>query len=140
MLHWVFIKKFQKFLKRQKMRFVNIFENYAKIMDFLQLLYEIFWKISKISQNFPKIRVFQPNERKINAWFVNFCWKICLKNSFLAIFLRNFFKIFEISPASGGSAPRDPPRAWPPKVFPPPEPKSWLRHCSGLWLLNVVLY
>ena len=28
--------------------------------------------LSKISQHFPKIRVFRPNARKINAWFVNF--------------------------------------------------------------------
>ena len=45
-------------------------------------------------------------------------WKICIINSFLAIFLRKFLKIFENFPASGGP-PEEPPRGWPPKGFPP---------------------
>ena len=39
----------------------------AKTSIFLLKFYQ---QLSKISQNFPTIRVFRPNVRKINAWFV----------------------------------------------------------------------
>ena len=45
--------------------FPEIVKNSIFLLNFYQ-------KLSKISQNFPTIRVFRPNARKINAWFVKF--------------------------------------------------------------------
>ena len=45
----------------------------------------------------------------------------CAKIMHFAIFLRNFLKFFENSPASVGLSPPDPPRGRPRKVFPPNE-------------------
>ena len=44
---------------------------------------------------FPTKCVFRPNAQKSKAWFVKFFGKICKNNAFVAIFLRNFLKIFE---------------------------------------------
>ena len=73
---------------------------FPKIVKNSIFLMKFYQNFSKISQIFPTICVFPPKARKINAWFVKF-----FENYVIAIFLRNFLKIFENSPASGGSAP-----------------------------------
>ena len=45
---------------------------FPKIVKNSIFLLNFYQKFSKISQNFPKIRIFRPNTRKINAWFVKF--------------------------------------------------------------------
>ena len=45
--------------------FPTIVKNSIFLLNFYQ-------EFSKISQNFQTIRVFRPNARKINAWFVKF--------------------------------------------------------------------
>ena len=46
------------------------FQKIAKNSIFLMNFYQT---ISKLSQNFPIICIFRPNERKINAQFLKFC-------------------------------------------------------------------
>ena len=43
---------------------------FPKIVKNSMFLLNFYQKFSKISQNFPTIRVFRPNARKINAWLV----------------------------------------------------------------------
>ena len=46
--------------------FPKIAKNWIFLMNFYQ-------KISKFSQNFPKLCIFRPNARKGNAGFLRFC-------------------------------------------------------------------
>ena len=45
---------------------------FQKIVKNSIFLLKFYQKLSKISQNFPTIRVFRPNARNINSWFVKF--------------------------------------------------------------------
>ena len=58
----------RKMILFPKALFLATFPKIVKNSIFLMNFYQ---KFSKISQNFPTIRVFRPKARKINAWFVN---------------------------------------------------------------------
>ena len=45
---------------------------FPKIVKNSIFLLHFYHKLSKISQNFPTIRVYRPNAQKINVWFANF--------------------------------------------------------------------
>ena len=65
----------------------KIDKNSISLLNFYQ-------KISKISQNFPKLCVCRPNARKINAGFVSFFEKHPKRMHFRN-FLKKFFEIFQ---------------------------------------------
>ena len=96
--------------------FINLSSKQAKIMHFLLLSQENF---QNFLNSFPSYCVFRPNELKINAGFVILFGKNRLKLCIYCNFLKNFFKIFENSPASGGLRPLTPYQADPLKCPPP---------------------
>ena len=100
--------------------------NFPKIVKtsiFLLNFIRNFRKCLKITQQC----VFCPNARKISALFVNFFGKYA-KIGIFSNFLKDYFKVFENSPAYVGLRPLDPQEADPPKSV-SLEPKSWLRPC-----------
>ena len=84
--YWIFIKNFQNFLKTSQVCsfrpnalkinawFVKFFEKYAKLMDFSKFSKEIFWKFSKISQNFQTM-CFSSKRAKLTHDLLNFFGK-----------------------------------------------------------------
>ena len=68
----IVIDKMMLFLKALFLAttFPKIVKNSIFLLNFYQ-------KLSKFSQNFQTIRIFRPNARKSNSWFVKFFGKIC---------------------------------------------------------------
>ena len=58
-------------------------KTFPKIVKNEVFLLNFYQKFSKISQNFPTIRGFCPNTRKINAWFVKFFEKYAKMRHYL---------------------------------------------------------
>ena len=105
---------------------------FPKIVKNSIFLLNFYQKFFKISQNFPKIRVFRHNSQKIHAMFVN-CFEKYDKKSIICYFLKKFFENFrKILRRPGGSAPRTPYEADHLKCS-PLEQKSWRRRCLWEW-------
>ena len=84
----------RKMMLFQRALFLTTFPKIDKNSMFLMNFYQ---KISKFSQNSPKICIFRRNARKINAAFLKFCCEWA-KIMHFCYFLKKFLKIFSKIP------------------------------------------